>query len=169
MRRKVLVFIFVALLSLPCMARDIHRGYRGFFDFNNDVGGMATFNAIYELEYYLHGFLGISTTHGYQFNENLFVGAGLMLSVATSMSYGNFPVFADFRYDTEIGKFKPYADVRLGYNVVAPGVYISPTVGHRFNCGRKANFNLGLGMMLLRIEDDHKLRCLFSLRLGFDF
>lgn len=94
-----------------------------------------------------------------------------MLSCTTSGSYGNCPVFADFRYDSAFGRFKPFADLRLGYNVIEPGFYFSPMVGHRFSCGSRANFNLGMGMMLLRIKDNdidiH--RCFFAVRLGFDF
>ena len=171
MKRSVLICVLLALLAWPITARNLHRGYRGFVDFDNAFGAMSYYDGAHEVMHDFQWFIGVSTSHGFQFNENLFVGGGLLLSVAQPSLYGNVPVFADFRYDADFGRFKPYADVRIGCNLLSPGLYFSPTVGHRFSCGRKANFNVGLGMMLLRIDDAGKQaeRCFFALKLGFDF
>lgn len=171
MRRDIIILFLAALFALPCMAREPHRGYRGFVDLELDLGAFDFYDAAQDRQHEMQSFVGIATSHGYQFNDNFFAGIGIMLSCTSSMSYGNFPVFADFRYDATLGHFKPYADIRLGCNVAAPGLYFSPTVGHRFSCGRRANFNLGMGLMVLRIKDNDidSHRCFFAVRLGFDF
>ncbi|MDE6395892.1 MAG: hypothetical protein K2K84_01315, partial [Muribaculaceae bacterium] len=94
-------------------------------------------------------FTGVTTSHGYQINPTFFVGAGIGMERCTKFDDWVAPVFAQGRADFLFGKFTPFADLRLGYQFgQGGGVYFSPTVGYRFNWGRKAGINLGLGMTL---------------------
>lgn len=59
------------------------------------------------------------------------------------------PVFAEARLDARWNRFTPFFSVRLGANLAEHGgIYFSPTVGYRFNWGRKSAINFGLGVTL---------------------
>ena len=169
-------------------AKEPQRGYRGFIEDDVTFGKAdwhSNVNGKDKHEDRL--FLGLSTSHGYQINNHAYVGAGAILSLAFPCMM--LPVFADFRYDISFGKFTPFADVRLGYSFSdGGGIYLSPTVGYRCNWGRKANFNIGVGLTLCGQTDeyseyisghhdsykeisvrDHKVYPRFTLRFGFDF
>lgn len=100
------------------------------------------------------------------------------------------PVFLQGRIDLKFGKFTPFGDLRLGANLAeGAGVYFSPTIGYRFNWGRKMGVNLGAGLSLAGYRAEHyeitvsdqnsldfqytgthnHLRAYFSFRLGIDF
>ncbi|MDE7153393.1 MAG: hypothetical protein K2O00_02960 [Muribaculaceae bacterium] len=187
--RKI-TFILVALLMATAVsAQNINRGYRGFLEWDNNLSN------------YEYGFFGeketiwstgLSTSHGYQFNPNIFVGAGLMIERSTKHEQWTVPVFAQFRTDQTFGEFTPFGDVRLGYNMTdGGGIYFSPTVGYRFNLGRKMNLNWGVGLTLrgysldryeVKMDDitsssmdliylgkSHHTNTMFTMRLGIDF
>lgn len=183
--KKTTLIIMMIMVCVAAYAREPQRGYRGFIEWDNSFGKAEWFsNADGEDKHEDVLFIGLSTSHGYQINNHAFVGAGVMVSLGFPCMM--LPVFADFRYDAAFGKFTPYADARVGYSISDGGsFYFSPTVGYRFNWGRKANFNLGIGLTLCGQTDEyhsvsgnqydetmvkeHKLFPRFSLRLGFDF
>lgn len=187
MKKIIMIFVMLAAVA-AALAREPKRGYRGFIEWDNSFGKGDWFScADGEEKHEDLLFIGLSTSHGYQINNHAYVGAGFMLSLGYPCMM--LPIFADFRYDISFGKFTPYADARLGYSLSDGGsVYFSPTVGYRFNWGRKANFNIGIGLTLCGQTDkyseyvsgygykdkeiivkDHKVFPRFSLRLGFDF
>lgn len=178
--KRLLPVLFVSLIAFSSLARQPHRGYRGFFDvefnagkvwYNDDAAGEDKHGGL--------AFLGVSTTHGYQINNHIFTGIGFL--VAATMGTGTVPLYADVRYDNQWGKFTPYGDFRIGYDLINQGLYLSPTVGYRFNWGRKVNLNLGAGMTLkpsqitepilgtIRSVTGVKYDPVFTLRLGIDF
>lgn len=88
------------------------------------------------------------------------------------------------------GRFTPFAEVRLGYNLTDDGgVYFSPNIGYRFNWGRKTGVNVGVGLTLQGVKTNiyevtsqpgdywimdykgvrHDCRVCFSFRVGIDF
>lgn len=156
MKKSILLLIamqiaFVCNAWEPKATRYPERGYRGFVDVDFTVGkerGNAYYGKGEPLWY-----LGLSTSHGFQFDNKFFLGGGLMVSPVSSNKDGIIPVFAHFRFDTEFSNFTPFGDIRLGYNIAdgdkGTGVYFSPSVGYRFNWGRKLNLNLSLGMTVL--------------------
>ncbi len=88
---------------------DLGHGYRGFAELDFFAGGMPY----------------LSTTHGYQFNPRLFVGAGVGYGAVIG---GTFPgVQVDVRFDAFEGKHSPYIDLRL-----LNGAIFIPTVGYRY-------------------------------------
>lgn len=176
-------------MALAAGANEPQCGYRGFAEWDNNI---TSYN------YYFGGsetvwYTGVSTSHGYQFNPHIFAGAGLMLERSTKYDQWTVPVFAQFRTDLSFGKYTPFGDIRLGYNFTdGGGIYFSPTVGYRFNFGRKLNLNLGVGMTLrgytldcydlkgydyetghyveaVYMGKSHQSKAMFNIRVGIDF
>lgn len=178
--KNILIFIMMCAAAFATsFACEPQQGYRGFAEVDASFGRTDEDGIYYG---------GISTSHGYQINKSIFAGAGL--EVAGGFPGTMVPVFAQFRYDRAFGKFTPFGDIRLGYNIAGNGgLYFSPTIGYRLNWRRKANINIGIGMTLLdhlsdkvkyeQVEGrfnvttvpgkDHKPYLLFAFRLGFDF
>lgn len=94
---------------------ELKRGYRGFAE----VGGQfyidnATFN---------YGF-DLTTTHGYQINRWLFLGAGIGLQSYKIQDYGDnsktqltLPLYADIRTYFTRTAVKPFAEMQIGYRI----------------------------------------------------
>ena len=169
--KKTLIMAICLLSALIVSAREPQRGYRGFVDVGFSAGNIHYFSDS-RGEYIKDGtaYLDLSTSHGYQINNHFFVGAGLTL-IGASPSGQMFPVFGEFRYDTSFGKFTPYADFRIGYSLADPGFYMAPSVGYRFNWGRRINLNLGLGMTLKgqQIHGKDYGDPMLTVRFGVDF
>ena len=194
MKKVLVVIIFVVNAMVMAQAKEPQRGYRGFIEWDSTFGKADWWSSSDGID--KHNdllFMGLSTSHGFQINRHTYVGAGFMLSLGFPCIM--LPVFADFRYDVKFGKFTPYADCRLGYSISdGGGMYFSPTIGYRFNWGRKANFNIGVGLTLCGQTDEiyeskfyegetpdesfyvvyyvgkeHKYYPRFTLRIGFDF
>lgn len=153
MKRLFIASFAILLTAICCFARQPERGYRGFADWTNRV---YHHNDIYSSKtYYVPG---ISTSHGYQFNPWLFAGVGLDYSLEDTGFFDNhhydfdnyfLSLFADVRTDLQFGKFTPFADLRIGLNATSTGtVYFSPSIGYRFNWGRKVGLNIGVGYTL---------------------
>lgn len=194
--KKITIIILMISLAFASYAKEPQRGYRGFIELDNSIGTMDYFdNTDGQTKRDTQWFLGIATSHGYQFNNHIYAGAGLMVSAATPSGDMMLPIFADIRYDYAMNKFTPFADLRAGFNFCdGGGIYLSPTIGYRLNWGRKVNMNIGLGLTLrgksIRqyclvaepIEDSeefdyyvtylgkkHHADALLSLRFGIDF
>lgn len=122
-----LLLLFVALfMTTAILAREPQRGYRGFIDWENTIGALdyCHFSHGYYdqkklTEVYEHRtrwLSGVSTSHGYQFNRHIYAGIGIMFSHAVSAGDIMLPVFAHFRYDYAKGNFRPFVELRGGYN-----------------------------------------------------
>ena len=138
MKVKVIAMMVLLLsLSFNAMGQEsknsLGRGYRGFVEV--DIPG-------------------ISTTHGYQFNPNIFVGVG-----ASWIGDSDWAALAKFRYDATIkDKFTPFIDVNT-YIEKDYEFNIHPSVGYRFK-----HFNVKVGY-LMDGEGDGGL----TFGIGFDF
>lgn len=185
--KKNILLLAAACAALSGAARDPEPGYRGFIDWSN---GFTSYTNGTTNKSQGTWFSGVQTSHGYQFTPYLYVGAGMGVEHSNHFNQYTVPVFLDARTDLRFDKYTPYADVRLGYNLVdGGGIYFSPTVGYRLNWGRKANFNVGIGMALrgysvemydVTVDKDggmtthyggkeRRTKPMFALRLGFDF
>lgn len=194
MKRTVIFILAVFAFAFVTEGRQPQRGYRGFLEWSGSYRTEKTgihideANLRMEREGYLYS--GITTSHGYQINSMFFVGAGIGLERCGKSAGWIAPVFVQGRVDLKFGKFTPFGDLRLGANLSeGAGVYFSPTVGYRFNWGRKMGVNLGLGLELVGYKIDyyyivlgddgilapeyirtgHSVRPYFSFRIGFDF
>lgn len=178
--KKIISVLILSIVSISAFGRQPERGYRGFAEVEYDAGKAYYFSNGEGRDVY-DGFamFGIATTHGYQFNNHIFVGGGA--AIILNGGTGMIPLYADIRYDNQWGKFTPFADLKTGYDLPNESLYFSPTVGYRFNWGRKVNLNLGLGMTLkgyktteyhggvISVNDARKYNALFTLRFGLDF
>lgn len=187
MKRLFITLAALTALTISTHARQPERGYRGFVDWNNSL---RTSNTPFgkSTEFYT----GLSTSHGYQFNPLLFVGAGVDYEYCSSISSTICSFYLHGRTDLKFGHFTPFGDLRIGYNVASGGgFYLSPSVGHRFDLGRKVGINLGVGLTLQaysidmydtpfyddnygwitanKIGTDRGCAAFFSFRVGIDF
>ena len=157
--KKVIVALALMLgVSLSTFAQDysVKRGYKGFIDFgyaqNIGLNGVAN-----EISGYDSNKIYWSTSHGYQFNPYVFVGAGVSLDCYTAKTWCTIPIFANVRVTPLVSKITPFIDVKGGYNFVGymKGVYFAPSIGCRFGLTRKVGLNVGLGYVLQQNYANH--------------
>lgn len=118
---------------------DNTKGYKGFV--NLTVGG--------GLGDYGDNNIGLSTSHGYQFNPYIYLGAGVGLSYYFDYETTFVPIFLDFKANLMDGKIIPFAGAKLGYSVFdGTGFYFNPTVGVKF----AKSFNVSLGYTVQMTE-----------------
>lgn len=145
--KRIFFIIILMFIAIGVNARQPSKGYRGFIEWSNDFhkypdldGGSG--KALSGFNFYS----GATTSHGYQINQDFFVGAGIGAQCNENYLW-IVPVFVEGRMDFKSGRFTPFLDFRLGANVAKDGgVYISPSVGYRFNWGRKVGINIGVGL-----------------------
>jgi hypothetical protein len=188
--KRLTILFFAALFAICANALEPQRGYRGFIEWDNNIARYNYDVVGAQTDY----FTGLSTSHGYQFNKNLFVGAGLAFDRNVDFDEWILPVYAQVRTDQNWGGYTPFGDLRIGYNLTdGGGIYFSPTVGYRFNWGRRLNLNVGVGLTLRGYGVDkynvniyeigengyygeltylgrsHKVKAMFNFRIGIDF
>lgn len=193
-KRILLLIAAAGLLNSASHARQPQRGYRGFIEWSNNVRSERYANLVSatSLSFYRQTqlYTGVTTSHGYQINPMFFVGAGLGMERHTTSDNWIAPVFVQSRLDLLLGRFTPFADIRLGANLSSgTGIYFSPSIGYRFNWGRKTGINIGAGLTLAGYKAHHyegtwqgpdsfelqyigtkrHVRAYFSFRLGLDF
>ena len=175
-------------------ARQPKRGYRGFLEWSSSVRSdkYGVFDKNWNLTTERQGtfYTGFTTSHGYQINPMFFIGAGLGMERCGKLDNWIAPLFIQGRIDFKFGKFTPFGDLRLGANIAdGGGIYISPTIGYRYNWGRKMGVNLGIGLSLAGykaehyegtttgpdsyeiqyVSTEHHINPYFSFRIGIDF
>lgn len=194
MKRSVLISLALILICQIMDARQPKSGYRGFFEWTNSVRsenfGTLDFNGNLMTLRDNTFYTGFTTSHGYQINQMFFIGAGLGMERCGKLDNWVAPLFVQGRVDLKFRKFTPFGDLRLGANLAeGVGMYLSPTIGYRFNWGRKMGVNLGLGLSLAGYRAEHyegtwtdpdsyeihyvatrhHVRPYFSFRVGIDF
>lgn len=187
MKRLITVTATIILIAITVQARQPQRGYRGFIEWSNDLRS-ERFYGFDKRESTLYK--GITTSHGYQINQMFFAGMGIGLEKCGKWDNWIAPIFLQGRADFKWGRFTPFCDLRAGVNISeGVGAYFSPTIGYRFNWGRKMGVNVGVGLSVAgykcdyydvtispdgyftmeHIGIDHRTRPYFSFRIGFDF
>lgn len=189
-RFLIALFAIIAIISFshPASARQPERGYRGFIDWSNSLRRDKMFLGPGKYTTYYTGF---STSHGAQLNRWLYIGGGFDYEYWKNNNAHILAPFINGRTDLLFGKFTPFGDIRLGYNLTdGGGIYFSPTIGYRFNWGRKMGINLGVGATIIQstykyyhaIQDPdgywiitdkvtryYNTTAFFSFRIGIDF
>lgn len=149
--KKFILICLACLLSMTChvMGQEVKA--------NNEYGTLGHgYRAFVEIEALKNlGAINFSTTHGYQFNPNLFVGAGVDYGAVIG-GFFSF-VHADIRYDILTGSnHTPFMDLKLIAS--KEGMDILPSIGYRFkhvNIGARYWIDSGDNIM--------------TFSLGFDF
>ena len=160
--KKILLVIAVAIIAATS-AQAVR--YKGFGEFN-----CGTF---IPSEYYGAGVLvGISTSHGVELIDGLFVGAGVDINYVTfsepeNSSYyneldyaGNIAIFAEGRYSfLRKRKVSPFIGIRVGggyEGVEEQGCfYFSPAAGVTINLTKKFGLDASLGYSLWTGSSKH--------------
>ena len=158
---------------------DINSGYKAFLEVGTIINFRASGFVI------ARGAASLTTSHGYQFNPWLFVGAGLAVDYHAAGNRLFVPLFADFRANFLDRKVSPFFSTKIGYAVgskesyvINPGLYVNPTFGVRFILSPTFAMNLALGYNMqqqcesiygLHFYEAKLYRHALSLRLGFEF
>ena len=117
-------------------------GYRGVVDIGGAIG----------VEDYGDGVFSVSTSHGYQFNPYLFMGAGLGLDYHFGHGGSAFiPIFIDIRGYFLNGRVTPFIGTKVGYSPFdGYGFYFNPSLGVSFAIFGSFGMNVALGYNLQR-------------------
>lgn len=121
------------------------RGYKGFIEAGYSFGDDER--------------LEFNTSHGYQFNNYIFVGAGAGLHFYPDGVYSYdectiVPIFANFRANFINKKITPFADVKTGYSVGDyEGFYGSVGIGARFTLTGKMALSVMVSYSYQEYED----------------
>lgn len=152
--------------SQDSFGRPSLRGYKGFVEAGY-ILDLTDNNA---------NRIDISTTHGFQFNNYLFVGGGAAFNYYSDADAYSAPVFATFRANFINKKITPFADAKLGYSVGdIEGAYATGGIGVRFTLARKMALNLKLEYVYQDYEytsygyDFSESLNGVGLKLGFEF
>ncbi len=153
------VFLLSALLFsvIGLNAQNIARNcYRGYIDAGYSIG----------VGDYDFGRFEINTSHGYQINPYLFIGAGTGLHFMSSYktkgmdipldvrdSKVDIPVFANIRCNFLKKKVCPFLDVKGGtYVTNSGGLYVNASAGCRFSINEKQAINLSIGYATEKLQ-----------------
>lgn len=121
------------------------KGYKGFIESGYSFGDEERFE--------------FNTSHGYQFNNYLFLGGGVGLHYYPNgiSSYDEctlVPIFVNFRANFINKKITPFADVKSGYSVGDfEGFYASAGIGARFTLARKMALSIMVSYSYQEYED----------------
>lgn len=110
----------------------LKKGYRGFVSAESMLGDILG--------------LSMSSTHGAQLNDKIFVGGGVGMIIGSDWEegYSLFPVYADFRVDFLNKKISPFMELKSGAVFAAQGTtgfYADFSFGCRF---KRCSVSLGL-------------------------
>lgn len=146
--KKLLTSVLLLITSLCSFSQDynsetqsatkesyLEKGYRGFVSGETIIGNM----------------LGIimTTTHGVQLNNKLFLGGGAGMCIANDLdnNFANFPIYVDFRADFLNKKVSPFVETKLGIEFAtqgSSGLYGDLSVGCRI---KRFSISFGADMM----------------------
>lgn len=180
------LFILVAMLIVGIAAHSQNvsgRCYRGYIDagYSFGIGGIGNL-AIDRFEF--------NTSHGYQVNPYIFIGAGFGVHLMSSFDNSllnerdrcvDVPVYANLRFNFTKTRVAPFFDAKAGLFVTNNGeLYLNPSLGVRLAVNKKQaiNFSIGYTYANLEYKDISYLRRNSSemyatdavtVRLGFEF
>ena len=155
--KKILFLLIAFLVALSVNSQNVSgKCYRGFADVGYTIG----------LGYYEIGRVEINTSHGYQFNPYIYLGAGLGfhfmpeyktpgMSIALDErdSSVEIPFFANFRANFTKTKVSPFVDAKVGsYITNGSGLYTSISAGCRIATNKKQGVNISLGYTYSKLE-----------------
>ena len=148
--KKVLLSLMI-LLPLLSQAQYLQKGYRGFVD----VG-----YCYYTFSQLDPSTIELTTSHGYQFNPYIYLGAGIGFDYTGEIKWGDIsgkphnkrsakvdiPVFFNARANFTKTKLSPFVDVRFGSYVNNDGnIYATLTIGGRYAINEKIGVSLCIG------------------------
>ena len=157
MKRKALMLTALLSCVLHVHGQNVAKNcYRGYVDAGYSIG----------IGDYEFGRFEVNTSHGYQFNPYIFLGAGVGLHFMPSYetpgmnipldvrdSKVDIPVFANIRCNFSKKKVTPFVDVKGGtYINNNGGLYANASVGCRFAINKKQAVSVAVGYALEELE-----------------
>lgn len=154
---KVILLFALLLSAIGSNAQNTAKNcYRGYVDAGYSVG----------IGDYDFGRYEVNTSHGYQINPYLFIGAGTGLHFMASYktkdmdipldirdSKVDIPVFANIRCNFLKRKVSPFVDVKGGtYVTNSGGLYVNASAGCRFSINEKQAINLSVGYATEKLQ-----------------
>jgi len=148
--------------------RGISSGYRGFVDLGYTLGSGE----------YKIGRIEFSTSHGYQINPYIFVGAGAGYNYfcTNDADAHGIPVFAHARSEFLRNAISPFFDFKIGYSFLdTDGLYFSPSVGCHIQVSSSIGLNVSFGYTFQNVSYEYdgysdSVNCGgISFKFGIDF
>ncbi len=133
----------------------LHRGYSGSVCIG---GGFDDYGHVFDL----------MTSHGFQFNNWLYVGAGIgYRNMDNSWDDNNvFLLFANPHFNLPLqSRFSPFLDIHAG---LANGFYFSPSLGCRFALNELWGINLSAGYVYQSGSNKNGTTSAIVFRFGID-
>lgn len=113
-------------------------GYKGFADLGFTIG----------IGKYGENRFAISTSHGYQFNPNLFTGLGIGANYYLDSKVVSLPIFAHIRGNFLNNNISPFIDLKIGYSVLdVEGFFMVPSLGCKIGF-----INVGIEYVMQKVE-----------------
>ena len=150
MKKVIIIGMLTCISFLNVYSQNVSGNcYRGFFDAGYTIG-------IYDYDF---GRFEVNTSHGFQINPYLFLGAGvgfhfmpsyttpdMNIPLDTRESHVEIPIFFNARCNILKGKFSPFVDIKGGtYVTNNSGLYANLSVGCRIATNQKQAVNISLG------------------------
>lgn len=147
----------LVLCSMGAYGQNVtSNSYRGFVDAGYSIG----------IGDYEFGRVEINTSHGYQFNPYIYLGAGIGLHMAaeyktkgmnialdTRKSKVDIPIFGNIKANLSKGKIAPFIDGKIGYFVNNNGgLYANLSAGIRIATNEKQAVNVYVGYSSEELE-----------------
>ena len=154
------LFLFAMFICSVCLASTAQNTsgncYRGFVDAGYEVG----------IGDYEFGRFVVNTTHGYQFNPYIFLGAGtgfhfmseyktkdMDIALDTRESKVDIPIYANAHVNFTKNKISPFIDGKAGTFVTNNGgMFWNISAGCRIATNEKQAVNISLGYAAEKLE-----------------
>ncbi len=141
------------------------RGYRGMAELGASFGVKYS-DVIYQL----------TTSHGFQADPNIFIGAGLGFDYDAKREWFFMPIFANLRFYISKKRLSPFVDVKAGYSPVSvKGAYANASIGCHYSLSQKLGLNLSVGYDVQKydgrseMENRNDYLHAVNLKVGVDF
>ena len=159
--KRIIICLIAIAFTHPMFSQTLNAGYRGFGDL-----GYATYSEGGTLN---GSAIEITTTHGYQINPHLFVGAGIGFIFTGECKYGDvsghpylkrdsktdMPLFFDFNANILKKSLTPFFDVKVGACVNDEfNTYANLSVGCRYAINDKTGVSLKIGISSRKLSSD---------------
>lgn len=142
MKKALFILALVSFVFMPANAKTVtgkrYRGMAGYSIAGTGIGnGMDSYST------------GFYTSHGFQINSHIYVGAGMGLQYNSSFDEVALPIFSNFRADILKTRITPFFDAKIGYSPAnVKGLFCSPSIGVRFGLNQTVGINLSIGYVL---------------------
>ena len=112
------------------------KGYRGFFDVDGGFG----------VGHSGDGYIGFTTSHGFQTCPYFFIGAGLGVEYHVGWSTVFLPIFGNMHINFLNKRCSPFLDLKGGYSPIdGKGGYMSAAFGVNYQFTPKVGINFSFG------------------------